>query len=188
MGAALLSSNNLIQVVSIAKPQALGGQALPMDRSSPRQAARRPKVPLAAAATVLQASPAPPSARPRFDAPFASMAIAFAVMAGAAILNSPVRDQFSHGWAWGLLGFAGEVGGLLALLGMLFRQPVMGWVGASGFFAVALLVSSLAWPGHLLALALIGAVAAWQMRRQARQDEEKAQRDEDRRRQGWLPS
>lgn len=153
-------------------------QALTMDCKRPPQA-RRPMVPLAVAATVVQALPPRPPARPAV--PIGSVAVALAVVAAAFVVNSPLMGQWGveHRWAWGILGFWGEVGGILALLGMLFRQPAIAWIGASVFLVAALVLSGIVWAGHPLALALLAAVAAWQMRRQARADQEM-------RAQGWL--
>lgn len=144
-----------------------------MDRARPPQA-RRPMVPLAAVATVVQSLPAQPPA-PRQGVPAGSIAIALAVMAGALAINSPIMDlaDVENRWAWGFLGFWAELGGLAVLLGMLFRQPVLAWVGAAVFFFVALALSGPVWIGHPFALALIGAVAAWQMRRQHARDHER---------------
>jgi hypothetical protein len=131
-------------------------------------------VPLAAVATVVQALPAQPAAAaPRREVPAGSIAIALVVMAGALVVNSPLMDlaHVEHRWAWGFLGFWAELGGLAVVLGMLFRQPVLAWVGAALFFFVALALSGPVWIGHPFALALVGAVAAWQMRRQRARDQ-----------------
>lgn len=137
-------------------------------------------VPLAVAATVVQALPPRPPAGPA-RVPIGSVAVALAVLAAGFVVNSPLMGQsgVDHRWAWGILGFWGEVGGILALLGMLFRQPAIAWIGAAVFLVAALALSGVVWAGHPAALALLGAVAAWQMRRQARADQEL-------RAQGWL--
>ncbi|MHB1262183.1 MAG: hypothetical protein ACYC2H_10775 [Thermoplasmatota archaeon] len=142
-----------------------------MDRARLSQA-RRPMVPLAVAATVVQAAPSR-----RAEVPIVSIAIALAVLGVAFAINSPLLDQLGpdHEWAWRFLGFWGEVAGLAVLLGMLFRQPALAWVGAGSFFGVALMLSGQVWVGHLAALALIGAVVPWQLRRQARRDRANAQ-------------
>lgn len=168
-----------------------------MDRASPSKA-RRPIAPLALAGTVLQppsysplppyppysavpplsslpppAQPAPiPPVGPPVRPPLAAILIALGVMAAGVVVNSPLMGALGveHRWTWGFLGFWAEVGGLAALLGMLFRQPTLAWVGAGAYFAIALAVSSVVWAGHIPALALIGAVAAWHLRRQERRD------------------
>lgn len=135
-----------------------------MDRARPSQA-RRPMVPLAVAATVVQAAPSR-----RAEVPVGSVAVALAVLLAAFVINSPLPGQVGLDWAWRFLGFWGELASLAALLGMLFRQPALAWSGAGVFFAVALMLLGEAWAGHLAALTLVGAVAAWQLRRQARRD------------------
>jgi hypothetical protein len=124
--------------------------------------------PLAVAATVL----APPPARRQPDASgigLAAWGVALVACAAAVALNSPLAEALDlpHQDAWAFLGFWAEGGSVLAVLGMAFRKPPVAWSGAGAFFAFSLALARSVWPGHLVSLALLAAVAAWNLRLRA---------------------
>jgi|SRR5688572_1240988 len=130
-----------------------------MDRAPPPKA-RSPIAPLAAATVVASPPRKGGSVHP------AALAVALVAAGAAIVLNSPLLDWLglAPASAWHFVGFWAEAGAVAAVLGMAYRNPALAWAGAGTFFVMSLALSRWVWPGHLVSIALLGAVAAWHLR------------------------